>query len=35
MKEENIFFQLIGELRIPFEERQTDYLPDYLPRVVV
>ena len=35
MKEENIFFQLIGELRIPFGERQTDYLPDYLPRVVV
>lgn len=35
MKEENVFFQLIGELRIPFGKRQTDYLPDYLPRVVV
>ena len=35
MKEENIFFQFIGELRIPFGERQTDYLPDYLPRVIV
>lgn len=35
MEKENIFFQLIGELRIPFGERQTDYLPDYLPRVIV
>ena len=35
MEKESIFFQLIGELRIPFGERQTDYLPDYLPRVVV
>lgn len=35
MEKEDIFFQLIGELKIPFGERQIDYLPDYLPRVVV
>ena len=35
MEKESIFFQLIGELRIPFGERQTDYLPDYIPRVIV
>lgn len=35
MEKENIFFQLIGELKIPFGERQIDYLPDYIPRVIV
>lgn len=35
MEKENIFFQLIGELKIPFGERQIDYLSDYLPRVIV
>ena len=35
MKTEEIFFQLIGELKITFGERQIDYLPDYIPRVIV
>lgn len=35
MKKNNIFFQYIGDLQILFGERQINYLPDYIPRVVV
>lgn len=35
MEEEKFFFQKVGELHIPFGERQTDYLPEYLPRVIL
>lgn len=33
--EKGIVFQLIGHLDISFEERQTDYLADYLPHTIV
>lgn len=35
LKKENIFFQHIGDLCIPFGERQVDYLAKYLPREIV
>lgn len=30
-----IFFQYIGFLKIPYCQRQVDYLPDYIPKVIV
>lgn len=35
MQEENVKYQRVGDLEIPFGERQIDYLADYIPRVVV
>ena len=35
MKANGIKYQYVGSLEIPFGERQVDYLPDYLPRVLV
>lgn len=35
MKANGIKYHHVGELKIPFGERQVDYLPDYLPRVLV
>lgn len=35
MIEAGIAFQCIGNLDLSFEERQVDYLADYLPHVVV
>lgn len=35
MKANRIKYQYVGSLEIPFGERQVDYLPDYLPRVIV
>lgn len=35
MAEENLYCRLIGELYVTFGERQTNYLPDYIPRVIV
>lgn len=35
MIDTGITFQLIGVLDLSFEERQVDYLADYLPHVVI
>ncbi len=35
MKEMNIPFKEIGDINIPFGERQHNYLADYIPREVV
>lgn len=35
LKTKGIEFQLVGGLDIPFEERETDYLADYIPIAVV
>lgn len=35
LKENGIEFQNVGSLHIPFEERQEDYLADYIPREIV
>ena len=32
---EKIPFQFVGSLEIPFDERQKEYLADYIPRVIV
>lgn len=33
--ENGIEFQYVGNLNIPFKERQNDYLADYIPREIV
>ena len=35
LKARGIEFQQVGSLHIPFEERQEDYLADYIPREIV
>ena len=35
LNKKGVKYQYIGDLKITFGERQTDYLPDYLPKVVV
>lgn len=35
LNKKRVKYQYIGDLEITFGERQTDYLPDYLPKVVV
>lgn len=35
LKSKGIEFQLVGGLDIPFEERETDYLADYIPIAIV
>lgn len=35
LNKKGVKYQYIGDLNITFGERQTDYLPDYLPKVVV
>lgn len=35
LKANNIPFQIIGDLHIPFEERQEDYLDDSIAREIV
>lgn len=35
LEAKGIEFQQVGSLHIPFEERQEDYLADYIPREIV
>lgn len=35
MDNNNIFYDYIGDIGITFEERQSEYLPNYIPRQVV